>query len=456
MQYKTLALASLSLIGAASAQQVGTLTSETQPKMSWSTCTGTGGTSCTTKSGSVTLDSNWRWAHTTSGSTNCYTGNEWDATLCPDGESCAKNCAIDGADYSGTYGISTSGNALSLKFVTKGSYSTNIGSRTYLMESTDKYQMFNLIGNEFTFDVDVSKLPCGLNGALYTVEMASNGGLGEGNNKAGAKYGTGYCDAQCPHDIKFIGGKANSDGWTPSENDSNAGSGEMGACCPEMDLWEANSISTAYTPHPCSENGLTACTGTQCGDGDERYQGLCDKDGCDYNPYRMGNREFYGPGKTIDTTKKLTVITQFIGSGTTLSEIKRFWAQDGVVYANPDSSVEGLTGNSITDEFCTNQKAAFGDETHFSQLGGNNQMGTSLANGHVLVMSLWDDHSVNMLWLDSTYPTDADPEAPGIARGTCSTDSGKPEDVESNSPDATVVFSNIKFGPIGSTFKQPA
>jgi cellulose 1,4-beta-cellobiosidase len=69
-------------------------------------------------------------------------------------------------------------------------------------------------------------------------------------------------------------------------------------------------------------------------------------------------------------------------------------------------------------------------------------------------MSLWDDHSVNMLWLDSTYPTDS--TKPGAARGTCSTDSGKPEDVEKNSPDATVVFSDIKFGPIGSTFKAPA
>ena len=26
-------------------------------------------------------------------------------------------------------------------------------------------------------------------------------------NKAGAKYGTGYCDAQCPHDIKWINGE---------------------------------------------------------------------------------------------------------------------------------------------------------------------------------------------------------------------------------------------------------
>lgn len=34
-----------------------------------------------------------------------------------------------------------------------------------------------------------------------------DGGMSEyENNKAGAKYGTGYCDAQCPQDIKFING----------------------------------------------------------------------------------------------------------------------------------------------------------------------------------------------------------------------------------------------------------
>ena len=35
---------------------------------------------------------------------------------------------------------------------------TNIGSRLYLMASATKYQMFTLLGNEFTFDVDTSKL----------------------------------------------------------------------------------------------------------------------------------------------------------------------------------------------------------------------------------------------------------------------------------------------------------
>ncbi|KAH6881934.1 Esterase/lipase/thioesterase [Alternaria rosae] len=455
--YRTLALTSLSLFGAARAQQVGTSTTETHPKMTWQTCTGTGGNSCTTKQGSIVLDANWRWSHVTSGYTNCYDGNSWNTTACPDGSTCTKNCAIDGADYSGTYGIKTSSNSLSLQFVTKGSYSANIGSRTYLMESDTKYQMFNLIGKEFTFDVDVSKLPCGLNGALYFVEMAADGGINKGNNKAGAKYGTGYCDSQCPHDIKFINGVANVEGWNPSDADPNAGSGKIGACCPEMDIWEANSISTAYTPHPCKGTGLQECTdAVSCGDGDNRYGGLCDKDGCDFNSYRMGVKDFYGPGMTLDTTKKMTVVTQFIGSGSSLSEIKRFYIQGGKVFKNSDSAIEGVSGNSITESFCEAQKTTFGDTNSFKTLGGLNGMGASLARGHVLVMSLWDDHAVNMLWLDSTYPTDASPDKLGAARGTCATDSGKPEDVEANSPGATVVFSNIKFGPIGSTFAQPA
>jgi cellulose 1,4-beta-cellobiosidase len=46
-----------------------------------------------------------------------------------------------------------------------------------------------------------------------------------------------------------------------------------------------------------------------------------------------------------------------------------------------------------------------------------------------------------MLWLDSVVP--ADGSKPGSHRGTCSLDSGKPEDVEKNHPDATVVFCKL-------------
>jgi len=48
------------------------------------------------------------------------------------------------------------------------------------MASATKYQMFTLLGNEFTFDVDVSKLGCGLNGALYFVSTATGLPRGRG------------------------------------------------------------------------------------------------------------------------------------------------------------------------------------------------------------------------------------------------------------------------------------
>jgi cellulose 1,4-beta-cellobiosidase len=70
----------------------------------------------------------------------------------------------------------------------------------------------------------------------------------------------------------------------------------------------------------------------------------------------------------------------------------------------------------------------------------------------VLVLSLWDDHQVAMLWLDSTYPTNKDKSTPGVDHGPCPTSSGKPDDVESQSADATVVYGNIKFGVLDSTY----
>lgn len=68
------------------------------------------------------------------------------------------------------------------------------------------------------------------------------------------------------------------------------------------------------------------------------------------------------------------------------------------------------------------------------------------------VSTIWDDHAAQMLWLDSDYPTDKDASTPGVARGTCATSSGAPTDVEGSAANSQVTYSNIKFGPIGSTF----
>ncbi|KAK6349410.1 hypothetical protein TWF696_005695 [Orbilia brochopaga] len=447
-----------SLIAYVAAQQPGSVTAETHPSLTSYTCTRSGG--CTSKNTKIVIDANWRWLRNNQANqyNNCYTGNSFDATLCPNNVACAANCALEGADYAATYGITTSGNAVTMKFVTRSS-TTNVGSRIYLMDDDSSYTMFNVLGKEFTFDVDVSNMPCGINAALYFTEMDKDGGMAKyPTNKAGAKYGTGYCDAQCPHDLKFIAGKGNVEGWVASSVDSNAGFGKAGSCCNEMDIWEANSISNAYTPHVCGKTGLYRCEDpVECGDADNRYNGVCDKDGCDFNPFRQGNKDFYGPGKTVDTTKKITVVTQFITDDMTstgkLVEIRRAWVQNNQVILESKNTWPGIGDfNSITDEYCVNQKRVFGDNPYFNNHGGVAGMGTSLGRGHVLAISIWADFAAHLLWLNSPYPVDADPNAPGVSRGTCSTTSGNPPDLIANSPDASVIYSNIKIGELCSTF----
>jgi cellulose 1,4-beta-cellobiosidase len=223
--FRSALLTTFALLAIANAQGVGTYQTETHPSITVQQCSAGG--SCTTKQASVVLDANWRWVHVKGDYTNCYTGAEWNSTVCGnDPKACAEvrtiilyhsltltlfpaqQCQLEGAEYSSTYGITTSGDALTLKFIQQNANGKNIGSRVYLMDTDSKYQMFNLLNQEFTFDVDMSQLPCGLNGAVYFVEMDSDGGLAKyPSNTAGAKYGTGYCDTQCPHDMKFINGE---------------------------------------------------------------------------------------------------------------------------------------------------------------------------------------------------------------------------------------------------------
>ena len=103
-----------------------------------------------------------------------------------------------------------------------------------------------------------------------------------------------------------------------------------------------------------------------------------------------------------------------------------------------------MTGNDISDSFCAAQKTAFGDPNEFAVKGGMATMGAALKKGMVLVMSIWDDHTADMLWLDAPYPPTKAASAPGVSRGSCAADSGVPATVESQSPGASVTFSNIK------------
>jgi len=458
------------------AQGAGSLENEGNPTITLKECTIAGG--CTSSQAKVTLDANWRHIHVKGGYENCYTGNKWGGPHCSSGdpEKCAKNCDLEQISeekYKDTYGIDQLANGFRINFVTDHKYGTNVGGRLYVLDGDDKYKMWHLKNREFAVDIDVSELQCGMNGALYFVEMDELGGKNLGDNQAGAKYGTGYCDAQCPHDMKFISGEANVIDWKPNEKDfsENMGMGKYGSCCAEMDIWEANSMATAYTPHPCNLGGngqepaQYKCEGIDCGDNDkgQRYKGVCDKDGCDINPYRMGNKQFYGRGDEyeINTLKPMTVVTQFLTTDGTddgeLSEIRRFYVQDGNVIPSPKSTILSKNADSITDGFCKNKKKLFGDINDFKRKGGNAEMGNSLDRGHVLALSLWDDVEVNMLWLDSAFPLDKPATDPGVKRGEClGGETSTPKYVRDNYPNGGVTFENVAIGEIGSTLiKSP-
>jgi cellulose 1,4-beta-cellobiosidase len=237
---------------------------------------------------------------------------------------------------------------------------------------------------------------------------------------------------------------------------------KYGACCNEMDIWEASNAATAFTPHPCDAKGVRNCTEPLCG-AKNRQASVCDMDGCDFNPYRNGDKTQYGPGakNKVDTTKPFTVVTQFITSDNTaagtLTEIRRLYVQNGKQIAEGRATAKGVPAvNAMTDAYCTAQKEAFGGGVTalnaFRERGGLKQMGEAMRRGMVLAMSIWDDAGSGMQWLDGTFPVSADKNAPGVERGPCSAMAGMPASIQKTNPDAAVVFSKIRIGELGSTY----
>lgn len=217
-----------------------------------------------------------------------------------------------------------------------------------------------------------------------------------------------------------------------------------------MDIWEANSLVTAYTPHPCDAEETRACSGAEC---DE----VCDSDGCDFNAYRMGQQNFYGPNGTIDSTKPVTVVTQFYTDNGEddgeLLHIDRLYVQDGKVIENINVNVDDFPSeyNYMDDEYCDIEADVFnsGDSYAFADLGGMVQMGKALDRGVVLAMSIWSADDGGMLWLDGNT---GDTSLPGNLRGPCTAEQEDAEYIQENFPDAAVIFSNIKWGEIDTTY----
>jgi len=162
-----------------------------------------------------------------------------------------------------------------------------------------------------------------------------------------------------------------------------------------------------------------------------------------------------------NTLKPVTVVTQFLTTDGTdegdLSEMRRYYVQDGKVVHSPPSTILGPDNtDSITDKFCEDKKKLFGDINDYADHGGSASMGESLDRGHVMAISLWDDVAVNMLWLDSVYPLDKPASDPGVKRGDCPGGvESTPTYVREKFPDAWVSFQSAFVGPIDSFLDHP-
>lgn len=185
------------------AQGIGN--AETHPKLATEKCTLKDG--CVKQDTSIVLDASFHALRENNGTALCggY-GGALSKELCPDHEACARNCVFDGADYEGS-GVSANGSSITLRMYMHNADGnlTSVSPRVYLLDAEeDDYEVLFLKHGEISFDVDVSKLVCGMNGALYLAEMNKTGAR-SALNPAGAQYGTGYCDAQCPA-LPFIDG----------------------------------------------------------------------------------------------------------------------------------------------------------------------------------------------------------------------------------------------------------
>lgn len=204
-----------------------------------------------------------------------------------------------------------------------------------------------------------------------------------------------------------------------------------------MDIWEANAEATSIAPHTCNQTSLYRCSPDECA-----FNGVCDKWGCSYNPYAQGHKDYYGPGLKVDTSRPFTVVTQFPAVNGTVIDIRRLYVQDGKVIKNAAIAVNGTSFglDSVNDQLCGQPGVA----ARYMDLGATAGMGKALERGMVLIFSIWWDVGGFMNWLDSGNT------------GPCNATEGDPKVILKVQPDPVVIWSNIKWGEIDSTYSGTA
>jgi len=166
------------------------------------------------------------------------------------------------------------------------------GGRVYLADSNldaitaESFYHVPLLGRRLTYTVDMSRVGCSCNAALYALAMPAHN---SSKLPAPGENGEFYCDAD-----KLTG-----------------------YYCPDMDIMEANKFAMASTAHACLSDTPP-------------YYPTCDRQGCGKNVLEV-DQESYGPGKRINTNKPFTVSVSFVVGDKNLTKVSNAFYQDDQV-----------------------------------------------------------------------------------------------------------------------------
>merc|ERR1712165_142975 len=190
---------------------------------------------------------------------------------------------VVGPDWSAEF-VSVNGNGVTL----------SRGGRIYFAKdpvddfsNPDVYWQTPLLGNHFSFDVDLSRVGCHCNAAAYFIQMP---GYNSGQSPEPGEGGDYYCDAN------KVGGNY----------------------CPEYDNFEGNKYTMASTLHTCNYVP-------------PNFYDWCDGGGCQTNAFNaVPNMMCPEDHCTINTNKPFTVShAHGTGGDGTMSYVNNWFSQEG-------------------------------------------------------------------------------------------------------------------------------
>mmetsp|Transcript_98405 Transcript_98405/g.195128 ORF Transcript_98405/g.195128 Transcript_98405/m.195128 type:complete len:593 (-) Transcript_98405:104-1882(-) len=175
----------------------------------------------------------------------------------------------------------------------------------------DSFAVFKLIGRKFSYTVDISRVGCACNLAVYLIAQPARGRNGYPNPGPQGDY---YCDANKV----------------------------QGQWCPEIDIMEANRHVFAATPHMCDTPNSRG------------HYSNCDRSGMGQNTRDKPGVYGYGSEFTINTYKPFIVTTEFVTEdGYHLSGMRTVLSQEDreveLGHSNTDSTYLGHLSKVLAD-----------------------------------------------------------------------------------------------------------